>query len=119
MAASDTYTELVGRLGKWILLLGALGALGVAVRWGVRDAAGFAIGALGAFLNMRWLANGLLAPSGPAAGLLILRFGVLAGASYAILKTFGISPLSLLSGLLTASAAVVLEVLYQLFYART
>lgn len=119
MATSDSYGALVGRLGRWILLLGAIGAVFVAFRWNLHDAGGFLLGAAGAFLNMRWLANGLLSPSGPAAGLLLFRFGVLAGAAYAILKTFGISPLSILAGLLTASVAVVLEVIYQLFYART
>ena len=76
-----------------------------------------AFGSAAAFFNMRWLAQVLLRPEGAATGLLVLRFGLIGGAAYVILETFGISPLFVLAGLLSASLAVVLEILFQLFYA--
>lgn len=119
MTPSDPYAELVSRLGKFIIAIGAIGAIAAAIQWGGSYAAGFAIGAAGAFFNMRWLANALLSPKGPAGLILALRFGILGGGVYVILKIFEIAPLSILAGLLSAALAAVLEVLFQLFYART
>ena len=66
---TDSYAALVERLGRWILLAGAVSWVYVAVRWGWKGAAGFAFGVIGAYFNMRWLANGLVRPKGVAAGL--------------------------------------------------
>ena len=115
----DCYAGLVVRLGRWIILTGAAGWVYVALHWGWKGAAGFAVGVIGAYLNMRWLANGLVHPKGRAAGLFIFRFVLVGGAAYVILETFQISPLFVLAGLLSASVAVVLEIFFQLFYART
>jgi len=119
MTPSDPYAELVARLGKFIVAIGLIGAVAAAVQWGASYGAGFLIGAAGAFLNMRWLANALLGPKGPAGVVLAFRFGILGGSVYVILKIFEIAPLSILAGLLSAALAAVLEVLFQLFYART
>ena len=116
---TDSYAALVGRLGRFIALAGTAGWLVVAIQWGWKSAAGFAFGAVAAYVNMRWLANGLLRPEGSAAVLLILRFALVGGAAYVILETFGIGPLFVLAGLLSAAIAVVLEILFQLIYART
>lgn len=119
MTPSDPYAELVSRLGRFIIAIGVLGAIVAAMQWGASYASGFAIGAVGAFLNMRWLAKALLSPKGPAGVVLALRFGILGGGVYVILKVFEIAPLSILAGLLSAALAAVLEVFFQLFYART
>jgi hypothetical protein len=68
---------------------------------------------------MRWLAGGLVEPRGRAGVLFLLRIALVGGAAYVILVSLEISPLFLLAGLLTAAVAVVLETLFQLFYART
>jgi len=115
----DPFAAMVQRLGRFIILIGVVSWVGVVVKWGWKGAAGFAFGVAAAYLNMRWLANGLTRPEGLAAGLLVFRFALVGGAAYVILETFGISPLFLLAGLLSASLAVVLEILFQLFYART
>ena len=119
MEGNDDFAALVRRLGRSILGIGALAAIGVTVRWGVLPAAVFAFGVVAAFFNMRWLAQVLVRPEGVATGLLLLRFGLIGGAAYVILETLGISPLFVLAGLLTVSLAVILEILFQLFYART
>lgn len=116
---TDSFAALVDRLGRWIVLAGTVAWVYVAIRWGWKGAAGFAFGVVGAYLNMRWLANGLRSPEGSAAGLLVLRYALVGGVAYVILETFEISPLFVLAGLLTAAIAAFLEVLFQLFYART
>jgi len=116
---NDSFAELVVRLGRWIILVGAVSAVYVILRWGWKSAAGFAFGAIGAYFNVHWLANGLVRPQGFAAGILIFRFALVGGAAYVILELFEISPLFILAGLLSATLAVVLEILFQIFYART
>lgn len=116
---TDPFAEMVRRLGRWILFVGAVAAPGVALRWGWPGGFAFAFGATAAYFNMRWLAGALLKPTAPATGLLVIRFALIGGAAYVILELFGISPLFVIAGLLTASIAVILEILFQLFYART
>lgn len=116
---TDSFEGLVRRLGRWILLAGAVGVIVVVVRFGWGPAAGFAFGVAGAILNMRWLANALARPTAPNTGLLVLRFALIGGVTYVILELFGISPLYIIAGLLTASIGAVLEFFFQLFYART
>lgn len=116
---TDSFAELVERLGRWILLVGAVGVIVVVIRFGWAGAAGFALGVAAAVLNMRWLARALSRPTAPNTGLLVLRFALFGGVTYVILELFGISPLFIIAGLLTASIGAVLEFLFQLFYART
>ncbi|MBI2688638.1 MAG: hypothetical protein HYX27_20235 [Acidobacteria bacterium] len=119
MDKTDSFSALVERLGRWIIFAGAVSWIYVAGRWGWKGAAGFAFGVVAAYLNMRWLANALSKPESVSSGLLVLRYALAAGAAYVILETFEISPLFVLAGLLTAALAAILEVLFQLFYART
>lgn len=116
---TDQFAALVARMGRWIALIGIIASIIVLAIWGWRNASGFAFGAGAAYLNMRWLAGGLASPEGSGAGLFLLRFALVGGAAYVILETFGISPLFVLAGLLTASLAAVFEILFQLLYART
>ena len=116
---TDSFAALVDRLGRWILLVGLVSWAYVAFYWGWKSSAGFAFGVIAAYINVRWLANGLTRPGGIASGLLVIRFALAGGAAYVILETFGISPLFILAGLLSASLAAVLEIVFQIFYART
>ena len=116
---TDAFATLVARLGRWILLTGALALPFVLYYGSWQGALAFALGNIAAYFNMRWLAKALAAPASPSTALLVIRFALAGGAAYVILETFGISPLFIIAGLLTASLAGVLEVLFQLFYART
>jgi ATP synthase I chain len=116
---TDAFAALVARLGRFIFAVGAPAAIGVLVRWGWRGALAFSFGVVAAFFNMRWLAGALERPTAPRTAILALRFGLIGAVAYVILETFEISPLFVLAGLLTASLAVILEILFQLFYART
>lgn len=116
---TDSFAALVARLGRWIFLVGGVSLVYVAVRFGWKGAAGFACGVIGTYINMRWLAGGLVEPKGRSAALFMFRIALVGGAAYVILVSLEISPLFLLAGLLSAAVAVVLETLFQLFYART
>jgi hypothetical protein len=50
---------------------------------------------------------------------LLLRYLLFAAVFYVIVKFLKITPVSLLAGLLVSVAAVMLEILYELIYART
>jgi hypothetical protein len=115
----DAFAALVHRLGRWIALAALLAAPAVVWKWGLPAAAAFLFGAAAAYFNMRWLAAALGKPSAPSTAILVVRFALIGGAAYVILETFGISPLFVIAGLLTASVAAVLDILFQLFYART
>jgi hypothetical protein len=106
--ASDAFGGMVGRLGWFIGITGLAGA--AAALW---------IYGLAAYCNMLWLARALEKPGGNPTRLILLRYALLAGAGYVTIKLFGTTPLAILAGLLTAVLAGILEILFQLFYART
>ena len=106
----------------WLSLGGGIVAL-VAFSW--RHGLGFLAGALASYLNFRWL-HQLAASVGeqtrkPRRRLLLfllLRYFILGTAGYVIVKIFGLSLAALLAGLFVAAAAVIVEILYELIYAR-
>ena len=110
----------------WWLIV-AVGAAGSAAGlgiWGLKAAAGFAVGAAISAANYRWLKRTVdLIGSGErprkASGLLALRYLILGVGAYATINFFDLNVLAVLSGTLAAVAAVILEILYELIYART
>jgi hypothetical protein len=99
---------------------------GVLILWGWqgwRWAVGFALGAAASWLNFRWLkkivdslghaATGS-APKARGAIFLGMRYILLAGAGYVILRSSEINLTAALVGLFVSAAAVTLEILYQL-----
>jgi hypothetical protein len=109
-----------------IPVLAAIGALGVLNFRGWRDALGFVLGAVISAVNFRWLHrlvdglhnDGKQRSTNRLAWLMGLRYLLFGGVGYAIIIYFRITPLSLLAGLLVVVAAVMLEILYELIYAR-
>jgi len=109
-------------------LMFAIAAAGVASAFffhGLTAALGFLAGAAFSILNFRWirqLAQALGSKGPPKKAWRAVMFGAryfLFGlAAYAIVKVFGINILAVLTGLLVAAAAVVLEIIYELVYAR-
>jgi hypothetical protein len=117
--ASDAFGGMVGRLGWFIGITGLAGAAAALWIYGLAIATGVAFGAVAAYCNMLWLARALEKPGGNPTRLILLRYALLAGAGYVTIKLFGTTPLAILAGLLTAVLAGILEILFQLFYART
>ena len=118
----------VGRILRLTLILtvgGAVVYLGIA---GWRGGCGFLLGGLVSWLNFHWLKKTVYALGEAAAGkpprarlavLLGLRYLLLGLGEYAILKFSEISLTAALVGLFVPTAAVILEILIELIYART
>jgi hypothetical protein len=118
----------VGRIFRLTQVMSAAGVAAYSVAGGWRAGLGFLLGALISYLNFRWLkrtvdALGALAgakpPSARVAVLLGLRYLLLGLGAYAIVKFSEISLTAALVGLFMPALAVILEILIELFYART
>ena len=117
------YERALGRIHQGILVLAAAGTL-AALRWrGWTSAAGFALGSAVSWLNYRWLKQiadslgGRSRPPTRMAVLLGLRYLLLGGGAYVILRFSKISMPSALIGLFVSVAAVIVEILFELAYA--
>jgi hypothetical protein len=124
-APEDQYYERsLERIARLMLVLGGVG---MAASWAWRGwtwGAGFAVGAWASWLNYRWLKKlvDTLAGRRRGTGWMIvvagLRYLLLGGGAYVILKYSQISIAAALAGLFVAAAAVIIEILIQLLYAR-
>jgi hypothetical protein len=120
----DSYYERVaGRIFKVMLVLAAGGAM-VALVWrGWAAGAGFALGAAVSWLNFRWLkhvVDGLGSKRArPRLALLAgFRYLLLGGGAYVILRYSSISLPATLVGLFVSVAAIIVETVFEVIYAR-
>jgi len=120
------YPGAIRRLERVMWFLAAAGAAGFALAGRMPASAGFLAGATIAILNFRWLRRGVGSigdtkrpPKMRSAVFLGMRYVLLATALYVMMKFFGISLMAALAGLLIPLAAAVVEILYELIYART
>ena len=113
------YDRALARLDRFILALAALGAVAAFIRVGWRAALGFAFGALLSWISLRlWkrTANSIgSTPSAPSAVFLGLRYLLLGGIVFVIIKFLEVSVLAILAGLFVSVAAILLEIVYELF----
>jgi hypothetical protein len=113
----------VARIWKLIWAIGAAGAVALVAWRGWWWGAGWVIGTAVSALNFRWLKQLVLAIGGEAAKprkavFLGMRYVLLGGGAYVILKFSAISLPAALSGLFVSVAAVIVEILLELAYAR-
>ena len=134
MAESDSiYISAEHRIEWMTLAFGLAGALFVFVRWGWRPAAGVALGAALAWLNFRWLKQGvsaLVRLSTAQAGSeharvpvsvyakLFGRFALLLVVVYVILSRSWLPVAAVLGGLFAVVAAVMIELMWELVRTR-
>jgi hypothetical protein len=118
----------LGRIHMVMAGLSAAGMIASAVYGGWRWMAGFLLGAVGSWINFRWLKQlvnslgeiaGKKPPKARVAVFLGLRYLLLAAAGYVILNYSTLSLWAALIGLFVPAAAVILEILYELIYAGT
>lgn len=125
MTADDRwYERAAARIVKLIAVLSATGILAAWLWRGWAWGAGFALGAVISWLNFRWWKQLTDALGGArlrrtSALFLAFRYILLGGGAYVILRASSISLPGMLAGLFVAVAAVILEILYELIYART
>jgi hypothetical protein len=116
------YSRAIGRIERFTAILGAVGAVAVALLFGPAHAMGFAAGSLLAFLSfllIKRMANALSPgseqPSRRSTALgLAFRYLVIATAVFAIMKYTGIGAWPVFAGLMTTVAAVIAEIVYEL-----
>jgi len=88
---------------------------------GWKWAAGFLAGAVAAWLNFRWLKRLVSALGGkpaPSSFQLALRYFLLGGCGYVIVRFSRIPVPSVIAGMLVLAAAIFIEILFELVYAR-
>ena len=124
-ADSAFFERAYQRLFRMMAALPILGTPVALYRGSWRAGLGFLIGAAFSVANFRWLKQlaDALGRKGPPrkmwhAVLFGGRYFLFGAACYVIVKVFGISLLAVLLGLFVAAAAVILEIIYELLYAR-
>jgi len=119
---------------QWFTLFaGGLAALPVAALRSPRWGAGIAVGTLLAWLNFRWLDQGVGAivvaaqaqegqpkPKVPSGTFLkfVLRYALIAVAAYVTVVYFAVPVVAVVTGLLALGAAAVVEGLFEVFSGR-
>ena len=133
MAEDDSFYARAERRIEYLTIgIGASGALCAAIFWNLRSAAGVAVGALLSWLNFRWLKQGIgvlaklsTAREGAenirvpraAYAKFLGRYALLIVVAYVNLRGFRLMAPSLLAGLFAGVAAVLAEMVGQIFRA--
>lgn len=119
----DFYEHALGRMTRVAAVLGVAGTLGAVVWRGRSTGTGFLLGALISMVNLRWwtsLATAVSSSASPplrgSAALLGLRYLLVGGAVYVIVKFLEITLAAVLAGLFVSVAAVIIEILYELIF---
>ncbi|HEY6390070.1 MAG TPA: hypothetical protein VIX89_02260 [Bryobacteraceae bacterium] len=125
MPISDrlSYEQIIRRISRIILVLALLGASILALIKGVRIGFAFLIGCGVSYLSF-WGWQQLASALGPApkkrsSWVFTIRIIVLGALACVIIKFLGLDLAAAVTGLLVSAAAVILELIYELIYART
>ncbi len=125
MAAPEDreYQIVVRRITRIIATLGGVGVAAAFLAGGWSWAAGFALGGAASWLSFRWLKQlvgslGVDNPPGSLALKAVLRYGMIGGVVYVIVKYTVVNLRAAVAGLLLSTAAVIVEILIELIYAR-
>jgi hypothetical protein len=121
---TDNFDAAIARISKAMFALSAAGVIAAALWRGWTGGAGFALGAAASWLNFHWLkqivdALGSRRPTRKRVAVLAgLRYALLGGGSYVILRYSSVSVTAALIGLFVSAAAVIVEICFELVYAR-
>jgi small-conductance mechanosensitive channel len=125
--AASQYLQYESRISSLTLLLGALAALPVAYSRGWHWGLGILIGSALAWLNFRWLKQGLDAFTEAATAQsnqvpvltyfkALFRYGLIALAVYVIFKYLNVPVLSMILGLCALGAATIVVSVHSIVY---
>jgi hypothetical protein len=116
------YSQALRRIGWMIIALGPIGAGALTLLKGFRMGLAFLIGAVFSYISFQgWQRVAMALGPGarkPRSWKFTLRIIVLAALAYGIIKFLGLSIAAAVIGLLVSAAAVILEIIYELIYAR-
>jgi len=118
-----SYERAAQRIGRIIAVIGGVGTCVAMAASGWRWAAGFLLGAMISGLNYHWLHKLVDALGGGGkvrnrSVVLGFRYLLLGGGAYVILKLTPISLTAVLAGVFVLTAAVFVEVIFEIVYAR-
>jgi hypothetical protein len=121
--SENTFYDRAIRRIRWIILgLGLAGTGGVSAIGGVWSGFAFLIGAAVSYLSFSgWqrLAGALSPDAKKPSSWFIVRLVALLAVAWVIIKILRLNMAAAVGGLLVSSAAVILELVYELIYART
>jgi hypothetical protein len=124
------YAAAERRIEYLAVAIGVIAFVAVAIHWGVKSGAGLGAGAVLSWINYRWMkqgVNALAKLSTAQAGVekarvppsvyfkFIGRYALLIVVAYVILRGFSLSAASVLAGFFVVVAAVIAELIGQLF----
>jgi len=124
------YAAAERRIEYLTVAIGVIASVAVAIHWGAKSGAGLAVGAALSWINYRWMkqgVNALAKLSTAQAGeekarvpvsvyfKFIGRYALLIVAAYVILRGFSLPAASVLAGFFVVVAAVIVELIGQLF----
>lgn len=116
------YAQALRRIGILILAIGTIGAGALTSLRGFRMGLAFLIGALFSYASFWGWQHIVLAlsPNAPKQRpwKFVLRIVVLGALACVIIKLLGLNVAAAVTGLLVSAAAVILEVIFELIYAR-
>lgn len=121
MQESD-YNRFIRNVTGTIIVIGLLGAVGIGAAHGIRIGLSFLIGATVSYISFTgW--QRLVAALAPNAKRrspwFVIRIFFLIGLAWVIIKFLGLNVAAAAGGLLVSAAAVILELIFELIYART
>jgi len=125
MAQADQafYEQFIRRVGWIMLALALMGSAALAMTKGIRIGLAFLIGAAvsyASFWGWRQLVDALApGPKKRSSFPFMLRILLLIALAYVIIRFLGLNVAAAASGLLVSAAAVLLELIFELIYART
>ena len=123
MADELSFERAAWRIGRIMMVIGSLGACVALVARGWRWGAGFLLGAAISGLNYHWLYK-LVAGLGTGdlprhRGVVLgFRYLILGAGAYVILRLSRISLMAVMAGVFVLTAAVFVEVVFEIVYAR-
>jgi|SRR5215467_1264053 len=111
------------RISRFMAVIALAGTVAGLLVWGWRWGAGFLAGSAISGFNYRWLVRLVESLGGgrkarSSSVFLALRYFLLGGVAYVILRYTSISLPAVLTGLFVLTAAVFVEVVFELIYAR-
>lgn len=109
------------RIARFLVWVAVGGTALAGAAGGPKWAAGFLVGAVAAWFNFRWLKRMVGALGGgpaPSPARLALRYLAVGGCAYVIVRFSWVPALAVIAGLFVLIAAVSIEIVFELVYAR-
>jgi hypothetical protein len=122
MSHAEFYERALARIFRFTIAVGLIGTIVTFALHGPRVAAGFLLGSVLSafnFYSLQRLVESLDGSGGASTGFFAVRYFLVGGVVYVIVKILVVTLVAVLAGLSVSAAAVIIEILYELIYART